>query len=96
MKDYEQFILISTEPYVKKQNLIGDKASWHCWQVHVRKSTNNSEEFSVIAGKSLLITFSVDVFLTILRRKYIPPLMETFQDIIVISSCVQPVNSTMD
>jgi len=58
--------MIESKPYVKKQNLVADKAQWVCWEVHLR-------------------TMLHDIYVTVCRRKFIPPLMDIFQDIICIS-----------
>ena len=57
---------MSSGPFVRKKNVIVDRARIDCWETHLR--FNN-----------------FDVYITVLRRSYIPPIMDTFQDVIVCS-----------
>lgn len=59
-------MLISSKPYLRKNNLVADKSHNYCWEIHLR-----FDEF--------------DLYISILRRSYIPPMMDMFQDIIVCS-----------
>ena len=67
----ELYLIIESKPYIKKSNLNGDKASWQCWQVILRKQ--NLEDLEVGAEMRYM-----DLFITLLRRKFIPPLCETY------------------
>ena len=58
--------LRGSRPYVRKANLVTDKALNYCWEAWLRFN-----EF--------------DLFITILRRSYIPPFMDMYQDIIICS-----------
>lgn len=58
--------LVSSKPYVRKSNLIADKALCQCWESHFRFS-------------------QFDLFITVIRRSYIAPIMDMFQDIVICS-----------
>jgi hypothetical protein len=64
-KSNERF-LMSSKPYVRKNNVTSDKSLNFCWETHLRFN-------------------EYDLYITILRRSYIPPIMDMFQDIIVCS-----------
>ena len=64
-KNIERF-LMSSKPYVRKNNVTSDKSLNFCWETHLRFN-------------------EYDLYITILRRSYIPPIMDMFQDIIVCS-----------
>ena len=86
---------MSNRPYIKKYNLTEDKAQWSAWQVHLRIEQNDSAIGSQVAipdngadgetGIEGAQTIERDLFVTAVRRKYIPPLMECYQDMLVIS-----------
>ena len=61
--------VIQNSPYVKRLNLVGDKAQIDGWFVHIR--IHESVER--------------DLYCTLIRRKFIPPLMTTYQDVVVVS-----------
>ena len=65
-KDLHDKFLISSKPYVRKSNLIADKALCQCWETHFRFN-------------------QFDLFITVIRRSYIAPIMDMFQDIVVCS-----------
>ena len=58
--------LIRSRPFVRKQNLVVDKAINFCWETVLRFN-------------------KFDLYVTILRRSYIPPFADIYQDIIVCS-----------
>ena len=58
--------LMSSKPYVRKNNVVSDKALNFRWEIHLRFN-------------------EYDLYISILRRSYIPPIMDMFQDIIVCS-----------
>jgi hypothetical protein len=58
--------LMSSKPYVRKNNVVSDKSLNFCWETHLRFN-------------------DYDLYISILRRSYIPPIMDMFQDIIVCS-----------
>jgi len=58
--------LIRSRPYIRKNNLVVDKAINFCWE-------------------SVLRFNKFDLYVTILRRSYIPPFADIYQDIIVTS-----------
>jgi hypothetical protein len=58
---YEKF-LVSSKPYIRKNNVTIDKSLNQCWEIHYRY-----QEY--------------DLFVSIVRRYYIPPLMDSFVDI---------------
>ena len=60
-----EMIVLRSEQYHKKMNLVGDLASYACWAVHLR-------------------TPQLDVGVIAIRRKFIPPIGDTYQDIFVI------------
>ena len=53
-------IVLRSEQYHKKMNLVGDLASYACWAVHLR-------------------TPQLDVGVIAIRRKFIPPIGDTYQ-----------------
>jgi hypothetical protein len=70
--------LMSTREYTKMLNLTGDVACWEGWEVHARCLSNlNPSERSRNAALR-------DVGVIALRRKFIPPLMETMQDVVLV------------
>ena len=58
---YEKF-LISSKPYIRKNNVTIDKGLNQCWEIHYRYH-------------------EYDLFVSVVRRFYIPPLMDSFVDI---------------
>lgn len=64
--DLTRFKVIRSRPYVRKSNLIVDKAINYCWEMVMRFN-------------------KFDVCITILRRSYLPPFADTYQDVIVSS-----------
>ena len=60
-----EMIVLRSEQYHKKMNLVGDLASYACWAVHLR-------------------TPQLDVGVVGIRRKFIPPVGDTYQDIFVV------------
>ena len=62
----EQRFLVSSKPYVRKNNCTADRSLCFCWEIHLR-----FDEF--------------DIYVSILRRSYIPPIMDMFQDIVICS-----------
>ena len=74
LQPIDEHIILNSAAYVKKCNLTNDKAMFLCWEVYIRSKFK-------IEG----ITYTYEIFATVIRRKYIPPLMETYQDIYVFS-----------
>ena len=62
----EPRVLISSKPYIRKNNLISEKAVVKCWEAHYRFNR-------------------YDIYCSIMRRSYIAPIMDTYQDITVCS-----------
>ena len=60
-----EMIVLRSEQYHKKMNLMGDLASYACWAVHLR-------------------TPQLDVGVIAVRRKFIPPVGDTYQDCFII------------
>jgi len=60
-----EMIVLRSEQYHKKMNLVGDLASYGCWAVHLR-------------------TPQRDVGVLAIRRKFIPPVGDTYQDIFLV------------
>lgn len=60
-----EMIVLRSEQYHKKMNLMGDLASYSCWAVHLR-------------------TPQLDVGVIAVRRKFIPPVGDTYQDCFII------------
>ena len=58
---YEKY-LVSSKPYIRKNNVTIDKGLNQCWEIHYRY-----QEY--------------DLFVSVVRRYYIPPLMDSFTDI---------------
>ena len=54
-----EMIVLRSEQYHKKMNLVGDLASYACWAVHLR-------------------TPQLDVGVIAIRRKFIPPIGDTY------------------
>lgn len=51
--------LISSKPYMRKNNVVNDKSVTYCWETHFRFKP-------------------FDLYITIMRRSYIPPIMDCF------------------
>ena len=62
----EPRVLISSKPFIRKNNLISEKAVIKCWEAHYRFK-------------------KYDIYCSIMRRSYIAPIMDTYQDITVCS-----------
>jgi len=60
-----EMIVLRSEQYHKRMNLVGDLASYSCWAVHLR-------------------TPQRDVGVIAVRRKFIPPVGDTYQDIFIV------------
>jgi hypothetical protein len=60
-----EMIVLRSEQYHKKMNLIGDLAAYGCWAVHMR-------------------TPQRDVGVIAVRRKFIPPVGDTYQDVFIV------------
>ncbi|KOO25498.1 arm repeat protein [Chrysochromulina tobinii] len=60
-----EMMVLRSEQYHKKMNLVGDLASYGCWAVHLR-------------------TPQRDVGVIAIRRKFIPPVGDTYQDIFIV------------
>ena len=60
-----EMIVLRSEQYHKKMNLVGDLSSYACWAVHLR-------------------TPMLDVGVIAIRRKFIPPVGDTYQDAFVV------------
>ena len=58
--------MISSKPYIRKNNIIADKAVNMCWESHFRFQ-------------------NFDLYCSILRRSYIAPIMDMYQDIVICS-----------
>jgi len=74
------YLLEDSRPYIKKYNFCQDKAQWSCWQVHLRvedAEENFDEEEDDDSDKEVQKN-ERDIFMTAVRRKYIPPLMECY------------------
>jgi len=79
---------MESRPYIKKYNLTQDKAQWACWQVHLRVEERASSGNQIGADESdddVDQKHDKDIYVTAVRRKYIPPLMECYQDILIYS-----------
>jgi len=82
--------MLESRPYIKRYNLTMDMAQWSCWQVHLRVEERSAaggaaggrgdESDEGDYGKN-----DKDIYVTAVRRKYIPPLMECYQDILIYS-----------
>lgn len=55
-------------------------------KAYIKKYNLNSDKAAWNGWEVIVRTATHDIFVTALRRKFIPPLMELFQDIIVIST----------
>jgi len=55
----DEYLIVSSSPYVKMCNLVSDRALYECWEVQLRKKDCN-------------------IFTTVVRRQYIPPLLVTY------------------
>ncbi len=63
--------------YYKKMNLTGDPASWEAWEVHIRAQRPKTQnQRDVIVGER-------EIGIIACRRKYIPPVMDSSQVIVV-------------
>ena len=65
--------------YFKKMNLVGDPAQWEAWEIHIRT-------WSAIDPSDAMARRSAerDIGIIVLRRKYLPPLLDTAQDFVFI------------
>jgi hypothetical protein len=63
--------------YYKKMNLTGDPASWEAWETHLRAGPART------GGASSDKISERDIGIIAVRRKYIPPVMDTSQVIVV-------------
>lgn len=72
LADGGPFWYIVNQIHIKKCNLSGDMASWRGWLVNTRSQMERD-------GR----TVSKEIAVLIMRRKYIPPLMDTGQDITI-------------
>jgi hypothetical protein len=64
--------------YYKKMNLTGDPASWEAWEVHLRAGNAcnaKSHADNLVSNR--------EIGIIAVRRKYIPPVMDTSQVIVV-------------
>jgi len=59
--------MVSSKPYIRKCNLISDKAKNDCWETHFRFE-------------------GYDLYISLLRRSFIAPIMDMYQDIIICST----------
>ena len=66
LQNLKHWKVIRSRPYVRKCNLVVDKAINFCWEMVLRFN-------------------KFDVCITLLRRSYIPPFADTYQDVIVSS-----------
>lgn len=65
--------------YVKRANYNGDVGRWDCWQIHARTSSAidpHDEEAALLQLRHICVIA--------LRRSCIPPLMEKYQDIVIV------------
>ena len=65
-------------------------AQWQCWYVQYRvinldKSDEKTSDQTKEEGRELADWEEYDLIVTLVRHKYIPPLMEHFTDLAVIS-----------
>jgi len=72
LADGGPFWYIVNQIHIKKSNLSGDIASWRGWLVNTRSQMERE-------GR----VYSKEIAVLLLRRKYIPPLMDTGQDITI-------------
>ena len=77
VKDYR--IIGPGRRYQKKMNLTGDPACWDCWAIHFRTFEPASDRDPA----SLLISFR-DIAIMAVERRYIPPVMENAQRILLV------------
>jgi hypothetical protein len=81
-----KFKVLKSRPYIKKQNRTGDIAQWQCWHTHLRISKTPKPDDKVPEQAERANDWKeFDLFVTVIRHKYIPPLMEHFTDLAVIS-----------
>ncbi len=67
--------------YFKTLNLTGDPASWECWGMHLR----TFEKKQIYNASELARRIEMrDIVIVAARRKYIPPTMDNFQDVLLI------------
>ena len=57
--DPDNRFLISSKPYMRKNNVVNDKSTINCWETHFRFA-------------------QFDLYITIMRRSFIPPIMDSF------------------
>ena len=69
----DESLMLDTRPYIKKYNLTRDKAQWSCWQVQMRVEEPDPYGHDGENSKN-----EKDIYVTAVRRKYIPPLMECY------------------
>lgn len=72
LADGGQFWYITSEIHIKKCNLSGDIASWRGWLTNIRSQVERD-------GR----VFTKEICVIVMRRKYIPPLMDTGQDLVI-------------
>lgn len=61
MGDRNDYWIMSSKIYYKRNNLTFDSAQWSGWEIHIKEPRRDS-------------------IIIILRRKFIPPIMDNFQD----------------
>jgi hypothetical protein len=64
------FKILSSFPYFKKHGYAQDVSQWSCWTVQMRVSSD----------------LEWDVWVSVLRHKYVPPVLEHCNEILLISS----------
>ena len=62
-------LMVSSKPYIRKNNIISDKAVNQCWETHFRFT-------------------KYDLYISVLRRSYIAPIMDMYQDIVICSKFI--------
>ena len=78
-----RYSLIDTPgQYIKKMNLAGDPAAWDAWAIHLRTGTAKDQRAGDVAVDSLAAQRDIAVIAA--RRRYIPPTMDTSQDIVLV------------
>jgi len=78
----KEYVFVSTPKfYRKKYNLTHDQAQWTAWVAHMRTGRKR-DMLDPKMNKSATICQQRDVVIVAARRKYIPPLMASYQDFV--------------
>mmetsp|Transcript_12311 Transcript_12311/g.28837 ORF Transcript_12311/g.28837 Transcript_12311/m.28837 type:complete len:882 (-) Transcript_12311:53-2698(-) len=68
----QEAVVIKNSIYLKKMNLTNDMSAWICWELMLKAREATRDTITVIV---------------LLRRQYVPPLMDTAQDIAITFKC---------